>query len=160
MAIRGKIINFLNPGLKIIAKKEKKYAFLAIISGPEPQRTLLEKQLISSLKKRNEKVYMCPDLKIDHMGWKSSFNVDENFEMHSDKLRNWHYMWSKFYYLKKTKGIILAFLNTLPTCFRALIKLCFFYLVNHNKFLIYKARFFGLINSYFNRKSFYRPNIK
>ena len=36
-------------------KKEKKYAFLAIISGPEPQRTLLEKQLISSLKKRSEK---------------------------------------------------------------------------------------------------------
>ena len=36
-------------------KKEKKYAFLAIISGPEPQRTLLEKQLISGLKKRKKK---------------------------------------------------------------------------------------------------------
>lgn len=36
-------------------KKEKKYAFLAIISGPEPQRTLLEKKIISSLKKRSEK---------------------------------------------------------------------------------------------------------
>ncbi len=34
---------------------EKKYDFLAIVSGPEPQRTILEKGLIKALKNRNEK---------------------------------------------------------------------------------------------------------
>ena len=67
-----------------------------------------EFDLCMTLKKRNEKVYMCPDLKIDHMGWKSSFNVDENFEIHSHKLRNWHYMWSFFYYNKKNYGYLYS----------------------------------------------------
>ena len=34
---------------------EKKYDFLAIVSGPEPQRTILEKGLIKALKDRKEK---------------------------------------------------------------------------------------------------------
>lgn len=34
---------------------EKKYDFLAIVSGPEPQRTILEKGLIRALKDRKEK---------------------------------------------------------------------------------------------------------
>ena len=33
----------------------KKYDFLAIVSGPEPQRTILEKELIKSLKDRQER---------------------------------------------------------------------------------------------------------
>ena len=36
-------------------KKKIKYKLLAIISGPEPQRTILEKKLIKSLAKRQEK---------------------------------------------------------------------------------------------------------
>ena len=36
-------------------KSEKKYDFLAIVSGPEPQRTILEKGLINALKDRKEK---------------------------------------------------------------------------------------------------------
>ena len=36
-------------------KTEKKYDFLAIVSGPEPQRTILEKGLTKALKDRKEK---------------------------------------------------------------------------------------------------------
>ena len=36
-------------------KSEKKYDFLAIVSGPEPQRTILEKGLVKALKDRKEK---------------------------------------------------------------------------------------------------------
>jgi uncharacterized protein (TIGR00661 family) len=35
-------------------KVEKKYEFLGIVSGPEPQRSILEKGLINALKDRNE----------------------------------------------------------------------------------------------------------
>ena len=34
---------------------EKKYDFLALVSGPEPQRTILEKKLVKALKERKEK---------------------------------------------------------------------------------------------------------
>ena len=34
------------------ADEKKKYDFLAIVSGPEPQRTILEKGLIKTLKDR------------------------------------------------------------------------------------------------------------
>jgi len=37
------------------ADEKKKYDFLAIVSGPEPQRTILEKGLIKALKDRKEK---------------------------------------------------------------------------------------------------------
>ncbi len=37
------------------SEMEKKYDFLAIVSGPEPQRTILEKGLIKALKNREEK---------------------------------------------------------------------------------------------------------
>ena len=36
-------------------ESKKQYSFLAIVSGPEPQRTILEKGLIKALKKRKEK---------------------------------------------------------------------------------------------------------
>ena len=36
-------------------EEEKEYDFLAIVSGPEPQRTILEKGLIKALKDREEK---------------------------------------------------------------------------------------------------------
>jgi len=37
------------------SEMDKKYDFLAIVSGPEPQRTILEKGLIKALKNRKEK---------------------------------------------------------------------------------------------------------
>ena len=80
-----------------------------------------------------------------------SFEVEIN--------RNWHYMWSKFYFIKKNSNFSKALMNTFPTFVRSLIKLCFFYIFNRNKFLIYKARFLGLTNSYLNNKSWYRPKV-
>ena len=106
-------------------------------------------------------------LKNNELVYKINLNFIHKFGSH-DKVynneielnRNWHYMWSKFYYLKKTDGIFFAYANTLPTLFRSLIKSSFFYLTNNNKYFIYKARFSGLINSYFNKKSWYRPQIQ
>jgi len=119
-----------------------------------------ETDLCMSIKKRNEKVYMCPDLKIDHMGWKSSFNVDENFGMHSDKLRNWHYMWSFFYYNKKNYGYLYSLIKSLSRLLRSVLRIIFYSITFNNKQrIIYTYRFLGLINSIFLKKSKYRVNI-
>ena len=119
-----------------------------------------EFDLCMTLKKRNEKVYMCPDLKIDHMGWKSSFNVDENFEIHSHKLRNWHYMWSFFYYNKKNYGYLYSLIKSLSRLLRSVLRIIFYSVTFNNKQrIIYTYRFLGLINSIFLKKSKYRINI-
>ena len=82
-------------------------------------------------------------------------------EIYNDQVeinRNWHYMWSMFYYKKKHYGYFYAFITTLPILIRSLIKV----MINFKKPKkkdIYLARFKGLYNSYKLKKSWYRPRI-
>ncbi len=82
----------------------------------------------------------------------------ENLEM--EKSRNWHWMWSKFYFKKKYHGYFLAFFSTFPSFLSSIIKFLFYTFTKKKlKKNIYKMRFLGLLNSYFLKKSFYRPKI-
>ena len=77
-----------------------------------------------------------------------------------EKSRNWHWMWSKFYYKKKHEGYLLSLLSTLPSFFSSFIKYFLYFLTkNETKQNIYKMRFLGLLNSYLLKKSFHRPNL-
>lgn len=65
-------------------EKNKKYDFLAIVSGPEPQRTILEKGLTDALKNREEKSLIVlgkPELKtnnqIGNLSVKSHLNAKD-----------------------------------------------------------------------------------
>ena len=82
----------------------------------------------------------------------------ENLEM--EKSRNWHWMWSKFYFKKKYQGYFFAFFSTFPSFLSSILKFLFYsFIGNKLKKNIYKMRLLGLLNSYFLKKSFYRPNI-
>ena len=72
--------------------------------------------------------------------------------------RNWHYMWSKFYFEKKHSGYIYAFFKTIPYLIRSIFKFVIHY-NNYERKKIYYARASGLFNSYLLKKSWYRPNI-
>lgn len=72
--------------------------------------------------------------------------------------RNWHYMWSKFYYTKKHNGYFFSLMFTLPYFFRSFFKMIY-YFNNSKKRNIYYARFNGLFNAYRLQKSWYRPNL-
>ena len=117
-----------------------------------------ELDLCRSVKKRNEKTFMSTSLKVDHLGWKSSFAAEDKFEMKSLKLRNWHYLWSMFYYNKKNYGYFFALRKTASRLFRSVIRIIY-YLIKFDKkgTIIYTYRFLGLINSIFLKKSWYRP---
>ncbi len=92
-----------------------------------------------------------------HLGGLSHGNV-ENLEM--EKSRNWHWMWSKFYFKKKYHGYLFAFFSTLPSFLSSIMKFLFYSFTKKKlKKNIYKMRFLGLLNSYFLKKSFYRPKI-
>ena len=110
--------------------------------------------LITNLLKRNKKVFRLP-IFFDHKF--GSHNKNFNFPIEVN--RNWHYMWSKFYYLNKNFDYFTALNKTFPSLISSLIKSCFFFITNRNKFLIYRARFLGLLNSYLKNKSRYRPEI-
>ncbi len=117
-----------------------------------------ELDLCRSIRKRNEKIFMSPILKVNHLGWKSSFASDDRFEIKSYKLRNWHYMWSMFYYNKKNYGYTFALRKSVSRMFRSILRIIY-YLVRFDKkgIIIYSYRLFGLINSIFLKKSWYRP---
>ena len=49
-----------------------------------------------------------------------SHGDSKNLEM--EKSRNWHWMWSKFYFKKKYQGYLFAFFSTLPSFLSSIIK--------------------------------------
>jgi len=108
-------------------------------------------------KKENNKIYISKKAKINHLGGKSHSPI---YEKEIEFSRNWHWMWSKFYFNKKHFGYLRAFLTSIPTLTTSIIKF-FYYFVALNKFKkkIYMMRFLGLANSMLGKKSWYRPQI-
>ena len=104
-----------------------------------------------------KKIYLVPDAKVKHIV--GGFYKDEVVN-EIEICKNWHFMWSKFYYNKKHNGLLYAYLITAPFMFRSLLKSFFYFFINTEKFKIYYARFSGLFNAYINKKSWYRPIIK
>ena len=116
-----------------------------------------EIDLCRRLKQLNKKIYLDSSIKIDHMGG-SSHNQSIDFEM--ELSRNWHWMWSTFYYHKKYSGFFYAVIKISSKFFSALTKILFYsILLNNNKKKIYLQRLSGLFNSITGKKSWYRPNV-
>lgn len=104
----------------------------------------------------NQKIFLIKDLIADHDGGKS---IDKIKYPDIELNRNWHYMWSKFYYYKKNFGTITAYKKTLKHFFSAAIKFQFYFLLRNKKYLIYLERLSGLFNSYCNKASRRRPKL-
>ena len=106
-------------------------------------------------KNKNEKIYILKNSKIKHLG---SYTTKQDFSNNLEYVRNWHWMWSKFYYNKKHYGFFSAFTKTFHNLLSAIIKYSFYsILFNNHKKNIYKMRFFGLLNSILGKKSHLRP---
>ena len=105
----------------------------------------------------NEDIYVIPKSKIDHLGGKA---VDPKYRNEIEYLRNWHWMWSKFYFNKKHYGYAIAVLKIFKNLISSKIKF-FYYLITLNTFKrkIYQMRLLGLISSMIGKNSYYRPKI-
>ena len=106
--------------------------------------------------KNNHKIYLIQAAKMIHTG---EMSVDKKYDLDIELIRNWHYMWSKFYFYKKHFNIYTAYRETLGHFFSGLVKLLFFLFLNKKNYLKYKFRVLGLLNSYLGKKSWKRPNI-
>ena len=108
-------------------------------------------------KKENSNIYIVKNAKINHLGGKSHLII---YEKEIEYSRNWHWMWSKFYFNKKHFGYSKAFFTTLPTLVTSVIKFFFYFIINNNyKKKIYEMRFLGLCNAMLGKKSSHRPHV-
>ena len=107
--------------------------------------------------KNNNKIFLLPSVKIDHKGAKSvELSDDKELEFN----RNWHWMWSSFYYHKKHGGFLKAFIIFFPKLITTFAKFLIFTIFRHkNKSRIYLFRLSGLFNSMIGKKSWYRPKV-
>ena len=108
-------------------------------------------------KKEKSNIYILKKAKINHLGGKSSSII---YEKEIEYSRNWHWMWSKFYFYKKHHGYIFGLVKTLPIFVKSFFKYIFYKFLNKNeKKEIFKMRFLGLLKSYMLKKSSYRPYL-
>lgn len=114
---------------------------------------LEEIDLCKRLQQKGKNIYIAENIFVKHLGGKSH-DPDQKEKM--EVQRNWHYLWSLFYFSKKHKGIFHAYKITLRKFISAFFKLIFYYFINRKKHTIYKIRFLGLLNSYLGNKSFFR----
>ena len=106
---------------------------------------------------KNEDIYIIPDAKIKHLGGKA---VDSKYKDEIEFSRNWHWIWSKFYFNKKHNGLLAAFSQGLPSFFSAILKVIFYFIVsNKTKKKIYLNRASGYLNGLLGNTSWYRPKI-
>ena len=104
-----------------------------------------------------EDIYIAPFSKIKHLGGKGT---DIKYKNEVELARNWHWIWSKFYFNRKHYGYLVAFIKGFPKFLSSLIKYFFYsFTRKKNKQKIYLNRIFGFINAAMNKKSWYRPNI-
>ena len=104
----------------------------------------------------NENIYIVPKSKIKHFGGKA---VDEKYKYEIELSRNWHWVWSKFYFNKKHYGFLNAFIKVFPIFISAIFKMLFYLFFNKRKKEIYLFRVLGFLNAALGKKSFYRPKI-
>jgi N-acetylglucosaminyl-diphospho-decaprenol L-rhamnosyltransferase len=107
--------------------------------------------------KNNGDIYVIPKSKINHLGAKA---VDEKYKNEIEYSRNWHWVWSKFYFRKKHYGYLKAFLCGFPKFFLSSLKYVYYLIINNKyKKRIYFNRTSGFLNAAIGKTSWYRPNI-
>ena len=116
-----------------------------------------EIDLCKYVKKNKGKIYLDKNILIKHEGASSVKKLNKT---ELEKNRNWHWMWSTFYFHKKHKGFLLALIIILPKLLSSFFKIFIYMLIlNKEKHSIYVCRLSGIFNSIIGKKSWYRPSI-
>ncbi len=109
------------------------------------------------IKRQGGSIYIVPTAKINHEGSKT---VDTKYKEEVELSRNWHWIWSKFYFNKKNFSFLKALKECLPTFISSILKILFYTLLNNRfKKKIYLNRASGFYNALIGKSSWYRPKI-
>ena len=115
---------------------------------------LEEIDLCKRIKNDGKKIFVIQNSKVHHLAKQASEN-----SLNIELCRNWHWMWSLFYYNYKHFGTLTAYRITIGKFFSSIAKL-FFSLIFLNKknFLIHYYRLSGLTNAFLKKPAWLRPN--
>lgn len=104
--------------------------------------------------KKNINVFYLKDVKISHQRASSINYINVNQLKMINHLREWHYMWSSFYFYKKNFGIFYSLKKNLPLFFKDILRLIYFLIsLNFQSANIRYSRIMGFINSFLNLRS-------
>ena len=115
---------------------------------------LEEIDLCKRIKNDGGKIFVVQESKVQHLAKQASGN-----SLNIELCRNWHWMWSLFYYNRKHFGVLTAYKVTFLKFISSVIKL-FIALILFNKknILIYYYRINGLFNAFLKRPAWLRPD--
>ena len=115
---------------------------------------LEEIDLCKRIKNSGGKIFVAMNSKVQHSGKQAS-----EYSLNIELCRNWHWMWSLFYYNYKHFGVLVAYKATISKFFSSIFKL-FVALVFFNKklFLIHYYRLNGLFNAFLKKPAWLRPD--
>tara|TARA_Y100001936_G_scaffold191160_1_gene190218 strand:+ start:208 stop:546 length:339 start_codon:yes stop_codon:yes gene_type:complete len=111
---------------------------------------------MSKSKKKDGKLLIIMNSKIHHLGAQA---VDDKYSEEIELSRNWHWMWSKFHFNKKHRGIFVSLLLGLISLLGNFIKYSYCLLTFNKKRNIYRMRMLGIVNALLGKQSWYRPKI-
>jgi GT2 family glycosyltransferase len=115
---------------------------------------LEEIDLCKRIKDIGGKIFVVENATVQHLAKQASgdsFNIE--------LCRNWHWMWSLFYYNHKHFGILKAYKITIRKFISSMLKLILaLILLNKTKFLVHYYRLYGLINAFLKKPSWLRPD--
>jgi GT2 family glycosyltransferase len=115
---------------------------------------LEEIDLCKRIKNNGGKIFVVQNSKVKHLA-KQACGDSLNVEL----CRNWHWMWSLFYYNYKHFGILTTYRVAMIKFFSSILKLFFSLLFfNKKKFLIHYYRLNGLFNAFLKKPAWLRPN--
>jgi len=103
-------------------------------------------------KKLKKNIFLIPSVNLLHVGQSSVKANGEKVKY----LREWHFMWSKFYFYKKNFSFFIALIKTFKDLIINIVKFIIFFLINRKKAQVYFARIEGLFFSIIGKKSFKR----
>jgi GT2 family glycosyltransferase len=115
---------------------------------------LEEIDLCRRIKNNSGKIFVIEKSKVKHSGKEAS-----EYSLNIELCRNWHWMWSLFYYNNKHFGLFTAYKNTIRKFLSSVIKLFFsLMLFNKKKILIHYYRLNGLFNAFLKKPAWLRPD--
>ena len=79
--------------------------------------------LCKRIRDKGDLIYVVPSSKINHLAAKT---VDEKYEDEVEFSRNWHWIWSKFYFNKKHFSFFKAFYEGFPRYCTSILKFFFY----------------------------------
>jgi GT2 family glycosyltransferase len=115
---------------------------------------LEEIDLCKRIKNKGGKIFIVQESKVKHLAKQASGN-----SLNIELCRNWHWMWSLFYYNHKHFGVWRAYRVTIFKFISSVIKLMFAVILFNKKiFLIHYFRLSGLLNAFLKKSAWLRPN--